>query len=145
MTEHYVHSANVAEYNIRSMTSFCHFQALKKYENIKSHRKVASFLPCLIRVNPKTKVTRKQSMPNFLKNEHILSPDTLTYMCISGSKKCSFFGKFGYLRFEICPFALLPTRCFFLEFASNSTTLLFHHNMITYLVVITKLSKVVLN
>ena len=51
------------------------------------------------RANFKTGVSRKQSMPNFLKNEHFLSPDTHTYVCVSGGKKCSFFGKFGVLCF----------------------------------------------
>ena len=39
---------------------------------------------------------------------------TRTYVCVSGGKKYSFFGKFGVLcfletRFDIRPFALLPT------------------------------------
>ena len=42
--------------------------------------------------NLKTKVKRKQSTPFFPKNEHLLPPDTHTYMCPSGCKKCSFFG-----------------------------------------------------
>ena len=49
-------------------------------------------------------------MPNFQKNEHFLPPDTYTYMCVSGGKKCSFFGKFGLLCFLETPvlrFALL--------------------------------------
>ena len=59
----------------------------------------------------------KQSMPNFLKNEHFLPPDTHTYVCLSGGKECSFFGKFGELcfssntRFEIRPFPFFPTFC----------------------------------
>ena len=39
-------------------------------------------------------VSRKQSTPNFLKNQHLLPPDTHMYVCISGGKKCPFFGKF---------------------------------------------------
>ena len=38
-------------------------------------------------------------------------PGTHTYVCVSGGKKCSFFGKFGVLRFLDTPvlrFALLP-------------------------------------
>ena len=50
-------------------------------------------------------------MPNFPKNEHFLPPDTHTYICVSGGKKCSFFGKFSMLCFLETPvlrFALLP-------------------------------------
>ena len=42
-------------------------------------------------------------------------------VCVSGDKKCSFFGKFGMLffswntRFEIHPFALLLTKCSLLK------------------------------
>ena len=34
-------------------------------------------------------VTRKQSTPNFPKNEH-LSPNTQTYVCVSGGKHVRF-------------------------------------------------------
>ena len=47
----------------------------------------------------------------FRKNEHFLPPDTHTYVCVSGGKKCSFFGKFGVLCFLETPvlkFNLLP-------------------------------------
>ena len=50
----------------------------------------------------KPNVTRKQSTPNFLINEHFLP---------SGGKTCSFFGKFGVVCFRVTPvltFALLP-------------------------------------
>ena len=56
-------------------------------------------------------VSRKQSMPNFPKNEHVLPSDTHMYVCISGGKNCSFLGKFGVLCFLETPvlrFALLP-------------------------------------
>ena len=54
--------------------------------------------------------TRKQNTPNFPKNKHFLPPETPTYVCISGNKKCSFFRKFGELCFlENRPFALSPT------------------------------------
>ena len=36
-------------------------------------------------------------MSNFPKNKHFLNPDTHTYVCLSGDKKSSFFGKFGVL------------------------------------------------
>ena len=48
-------------------------------------------------------VSRKQSTPNFQKNEHFLLP--------SGGKKCSFFGKFDVLCFletSVLRFAFLP-------------------------------------
>ena len=38
-------------------------------------------------------------MPNFPENEHVLPPDTHTYVCVSGSKKCLFFRKFGVFCF----------------------------------------------
>ena len=56
-------------------------------------------------------VSRKQSTPDFPKNEYFLPPGTHMYVCVSGSKKCSFFGKFGVLCFLETPvlrFALLP-------------------------------------
>ena len=48
---------------------------------------------------------------NFRKNKHFLPPDTHTYVCVSGGKKCLFFGNFGVLCFLETPvlrFALLP-------------------------------------
>ena len=53
----------------------------------------------------------QQSTPNTPKNEHFLPPNTDAYVCVSGYKKCSFFGKFGMLCFLETPvltFALLP-------------------------------------
>ena len=58
-------------------------------------------------MNLKTGVSRKQSTPYFLKKEHFLPSDT----CVSGGKKCSFFGEFSMLCFFETPvlrFALLP-------------------------------------
>ena len=63
------------------------------------------------RTNLKTGVSRKQSMPKFPENKHFLPPDTHTYVCVSGDKKCFFFGNFGVLCFLETPalrFALLP-------------------------------------
>ena len=60
-------------------------------------------------------VTRTQSTPNFPKNEHFSSPDTQTYVCVSGGKKMFVFRKIWRAlfscntRFEIRSFALLPT------------------------------------
>ena len=68
-------------------------------------------------------VSRKQSTSKFPKNEHFLLPDTHTYVCVPGGKKCSFFRKIWRALFSwnICfqgrPFALLPTNY------SNSTKL----------------------
>ena len=56
-------------------------------------------------------VTRKQSTPHFPKNEHFLPPDTHKFVCVSGGKKCSSFGKFDVLCFLVTPvlrYALLP-------------------------------------
>ena len=63
------------------------------------------------RANLETNLTRKQSTQNFPKNEHFLPPDMHTYVCVSGGKKCSIFGKFGMLCFlvtSVLRFALLP-------------------------------------
>ena len=51
------------------------------------------------RANLKKSSSRKQSAPKFPKNEHFLLPGMHTYLCVSGGKKCLFFGKFGVLRF----------------------------------------------
>ena len=64
-----------------------------------------------------TGVLRKQSTSNFPKNEHFLPSDMYTYVCVSGGKKCSLFGKFGVLyflktRFDIRPFALLAMKSY---------------------------------
>ena len=68
----------------------------------------------------KTGILRKQRVPNFPKNEHFSPAFSHTYMCVSGVKKCSFFGKFDELcffetwniRFEICPSIWWPVKCF---------------------------------
>ena len=79
--------------------------------------------------NLKTGVSRKQSTPNFSKNEHFLPPDTYTYVCVSGGKKCSFFGKFGVLCFLETPvlgFALLPLSSPVLLVANQTYTKMLH-------------------
>ena len=56
-------------------------------------------------------VSRKQSMLNFPKNEHVLPRDKHTHVCVSGGKKFSFFGKLDLICFPETPvlrFALLP-------------------------------------
>ena len=50
-----------------------------------------------------TGITRKQSPPNFPRNEPSLPPDMHTCVCISRGKKCLFFGKFGMLCFLVTP------------------------------------------
>ena len=60
---------------------------------------------------PQNGCSRKQSTPNFPNIKRFLPPDTHTYVCVSGGKKCSFFGKFGVVCFLETPglrFALLP-------------------------------------
>ena len=62
-------------------------------------------------MNLKASVRRKQSTPNFPKNEHFLPPDKHAYVDVSKGKKCSFFGKLGVLCFlkrPVLRFALLP-------------------------------------
>ena len=46
---------------------------------------------------------KKTKHANFVKNKHFLLPDTHTYVCVSGCKKCSFFGKFVVLCFLKTP------------------------------------------
>ena len=56
-------------------------------------------------------VSRKQSTPNFPKNEHFLPPVKHRHVCVSRGKKCSVVGKFGVLNFLETPvwrFSLLP-------------------------------------
>ena len=72
-------------------------------------------LRLLERANFKTGVTRKQSTPNFSKNEIFLPPDTHTCVCVSRGKKCLFSEICRALfpcntSFEIRPFALLTTK-----------------------------------
>ena len=50
---------------------------------------------------------KKQSTPNFPKNEHLLPPDKRKYVCVSGVKKCSFFGQFGVLCVLEAPVVIL--------------------------------------
>ena len=74
-------------------------------------------------------------MPNFTKKEHFLPPDTQTYVCVTGGKKCSFIKKFDVLCFlktcfEIRPFALLPTICFKRIFLQAHTTALYESNSV---------------
>ena len=88
----------------------CEVLKLHKYFKNTSSKGTSS----LIRLNgvSQTGVSRKQSTVNFRKNEHFLPLDTHTYVCVSGSEKYSFFGKFGVLCFLETPvlrFTLLPS------------------------------------
>ena len=74
-----------------------------------------------LRANPKTGVAKKQSTPNFPKNEHFLPPDMHTCVCVSGVKKFSVSRKFSVLCFFPTPvlgFALLPCywQCIIFQF-----------------------------
>ena len=65
------------------------------------------------KANLKTGVTRKQSTPNFPEYENLLRLDTHTCVCVSGGKKCLFFGKFSVICFLVTTFlrfALLSYR-----------------------------------
>ena len=46
---------------------------------------------------------KEKSTPNFRKNKHFLPRHTHTYVCVSGGKKCSFFGKLCVLFFLETP------------------------------------------
>ena len=62
-------------------------------------------------VNLKTGVTRKQSLPNYSKNEHLLPSDRHTYMFVSEDINVRFFGIFVVLCFlatSVLRFAFLP-------------------------------------
>ena len=88
----------------------CEVLKLHKYFKNTSQKGTSS----VIRLNgvSQTGVSRKQSTVNFRKNEHFLPLDTHTYVCVSGSEKYSFFGKFGVLCFLETPvlrFTLLPS------------------------------------
>ena len=51
--------------------------------------------------NLKKEIKRKQSPSNFMKNKHFSPSDTHKYVCVSRSRKYSFFGKFGVLCFLV--------------------------------------------
>ena len=53
-------------------------------------------------------VSRKQSTPKFPKNKHFLPPDTHSCVCVSGGKKCLFFGNFDGLCFLETPVLRFP-------------------------------------
>ena len=54
---------------------------------------------------------KKAKRAKISEKQTFLTPDTHTYVCVSGGKKCLFFGNFGTLCFLETPvlrFALLP-------------------------------------
>ena len=60
---------------------------------------------------PQNGCLKKTNLVKFSENEHFLPPDTHTHVCVSGGKKCLFFGKFGVLCFletTVLRFVLLP-------------------------------------
>ena len=61
-------------------------------------------------MNLKTEVTRKQSKPNFPKNENVLPPDTQMYVCVSGVWNDRFSENLPCFVFllPVLRFALLP-------------------------------------
>ena len=91
-----------------------HNYELSTYRNTKRNYKFCSEFvgnKAKRRILKRVGASRKQSTPNFAKNEHFLSPDTHAYVCVSGGKKCSFFAKFVVLCFLKTPvlrFSLLP-------------------------------------
>ena len=71
------------------------FYFLNYSSPVSSPQKTLVQLSCSpFRNTKKTEVIRKESKPNFPKSKHFLPPDTHTYLCISGVRKCSSFGKF---------------------------------------------------
>ena len=55
-------------------------------------------------MNLQTEVTRKQSTPSLQKNKHFLPPVRKGYVCVSGGKKCPFFGNLAWFTFLSPPF-----------------------------------------
>ena len=65
---------------------------------------------------------KKTHHAKFFEKLTVLPSDTHTYVCISGGKKCLFFGKFGVLCFLETPvlrFALLPYYQWFASYVSS--------------------------
>ena len=53
--------------------------------------------------NKASQIFRKTNISYPLIRKHFLPPDTHTYVCVLGGKKCSFFGKFSVLCFLETP------------------------------------------
>ena len=100
-----------------------HNYELSTYRNTKRNYKFCSEFvgnKAKRRILKRVGASRKQSTPNFAKNEHFLSPDTHAYVCVSGGKKCSFFAKFVVLCFLKTPaFCLITDKltCFYANIA----------------------------
>ena len=91
-------------------------------------------------MNLKTGVTRKRSVSNFSKNEHLPS-DMDMHVCTSGSKKYSVFEKFGTLCFRVTlvlRFALLPYYWLYIRLQKWIwNTLFFCKNVVPYATLVT--------
>ena len=57
---------------------------------------------------------------NFPKNQHFLPPDTHTYVCESGGKKCYFFEKFCVRTKWMTPFLTGLRNCYKEKYCKNS-------------------------
>ena len=57
---------------------------------------------------PHNGITRKLSTLNFPKKRTFLTPDTHSYVYVSGGKKCSFFRKICFLATSVLRFVFLP-------------------------------------
>ena len=68
---------------------------------------------------------KKTKHVNFVKNKHFLPPDTHTYVCVSGCKKCSFFGKFVVLCFLETPVFRFALLLYYLRFLAYFVKFLF--------------------
>ena len=78
---------------------------------LKARATSQKFLVLILSTSEGWKAEKKTKHAKFSEQRTLLPPDTLTYVCESGGKKCSFFGKFGVLCFLetiVLRFALLP-------------------------------------
>ena len=86
------------------VVSNCHLYKLCR-------KSFSKFVGNKAKVRISKRMSQENSTPNFPKNEHDLPRDGHTYVCVSGGKKYSIFGKFGLLCFFETPIlrsALLP-------------------------------------
>ena len=94
-------------------TNLC-IEALKKKRKIVGNKAIGQILKRVFPENEARQIFRKTNISyptDTLTYEYFLPPDTYTNVCVSGGKKCSFFGKFGLLCFletHLLRFALLP-------------------------------------
>ena len=86
-------------------------------ETVQRHSKISS----VIRQKGESQngCFKKAKQAKISEKQTFLPPDTYTYVCVSGGKKCLFFGNFGVLCFLETPvlrFALLP---YYWQFQKN--------------------------